>query len=145
MRYTLTWIALALAIAVGIGSINLPFLTRLTSRGVVGHGVVLELLPKIHNTVRYEYLVSGRKIEGQTQSSSPNNPPEQLKVGQSLVVCYDPLHPESSVLGYPRPILINEIVSVLLAATLGPTLIVTAWVWRKSRRSPRHLDKPQHA
>jgi hypothetical protein len=59
---------------------------------------------------------------------------EQLAVGQSVVIYYDPEHPEISVLGDPKPMLKNETISVALAALVVPTFLVVAWVWRVSRK-----------
>jgi len=106
----------------------------MAERGVSGKATVVALLPKIHNTVRYQYEVGGQRFEGQMQSSQPNPPLEQLGVGQSLVIYYDPQHPEASVLGDPKPILRNETISVLLAAFGFPTFVIVVWVWRASRR-----------
>src|SRR5437016_1374800 len=105
MKYAITWVVLAFVIAVGIGSVNWPAYRRMAARGVSGKATVVELLPKIHNTVRYHYEVGGRKFEGQTQSWQPNPPLEQLGVGQSLVIYYDPQRPGESVLGDPKSIL----------------------------------------
>src|SRR6266487_1811574 len=124
MKYALTWLIVAVAVAIGIGSLNWRSYRRMAGPGVSGQGTVIELRPKIHNTLRYEYHVAGRAFEGQMQSWPPNPPLEQLSVGQSLVIYYDPEHPEESVLGDPKPILKNETISIVLAAVGVPTFLV---------------------
>ncbi len=134
MRYAITWIILAVGIAIGIGSVNWTFLRRIADRGVRGEATVIGLFPKSHNTLRYEYHVAGSSFQGQTQSRAPNRPLEQLAIGQPVVIYYDPEKPEDSVLGDPKPILQNETISVLLAATIVPTFIVVVWTRRTSRK-----------
>jgi hypothetical protein len=103
-------------------------------RGVPAQATVSELLPQIHDTLRYEYHVAGRGFQGQMQSWSPNPPLEQLSVGQSLVIYYDPEHPEESVLGDPAPMLKNETISIALAAILLPGFFVGSWAWKTLRK-----------
>jgi hypothetical protein len=134
MRYAITWLALATTIAIGIGSLNWPAFHRMAAAGVSGQATVTELLPEIHNTVRYEYHVGGQVFHGQQQSWQPNPPLERLSVGQTLVIYYAPQNPGASVLGDPKPMLQNETISVALAATMIPTFIVVAWAWKSSRR-----------
>jgi hypothetical protein len=134
MRYVIIWLVLATVIAIGIGSLNWPVYRRLAEAGVSSQASVVELLPKIHNTVRYEYRVGGRIFEGRMQSWQPNPPLEQLRVGQPLVIYYDPQHPAQSVLGNPKPMVQNETISVALAAVGVPSFIVATWAWRSSRR-----------
>jgi hypothetical protein len=107
-------------------------------RGVTGQAIVVELLPKNHNTLRYEYQVAGRTFQGRMQSWQPNPPLEQLSVGQPLVVYYDSEHPEESVLGDPKPIFKNEMISIALAAVGFPTFLVVVWAWRTSRNRANH-------
>jgi hypothetical protein len=145
MKYALTWLVMAIAIAIGIGSLNWVFYRRLSVRGVTGQAIVVELLPKNHNTVRYEYQVGGRTFQGQMQSWPPNLPLEQLSVGQPLVVYYDPVHPEESVLGDPKPIFKNEMISIALAAVGFPTFLVVVWAWRTSRNRANHRVSTQTA
>lgn len=138
MRYAITWLALAITIVVVVGRLNWPGYRRLAAVGVPGRATVVEVLPNIHNTVRYEYRVDGRAFQGQMQSWRPNPPLPQLAVGHALVIYYDPQHPEDSVLGYPKPMLQNETISVALAAVIIPTVMVVSWAWRSSRK---HADK----
>jgi hypothetical protein len=134
MRYAITWVGLAAVLGLGIGSLNWPTYHRIAMRGISGQAVVVELLPKIHQTVRYEYHIAERTFQGQMRSWQPNPPIEQLKVGQPLVIYYDPERPEKSLLGDPRPILENETVSVALAAIGLPTFLVVVWAWKSSRK-----------
>ena len=131
-KYVLLWLMVA-AIIVGIGSLNCPSLFRLVTRGVSSQGTVIALTPELHNTVRYEYHVAGEVITGQNQCWPPNPPLERLSVGQSVAIYYDPRNPKDSVLGNPKPMLENEIGSVLVAAVMIPTLITFAFAgwWRK--------------
>jgi Protein of unknown function (DUF3592) len=134
MKYVLTWLVLAAVFVIVIGGANWPGLHRMTVRGVSGQATVIELHPEFHNTVRYEYHVAGQTFQGQMQSWKPNPDLQQLSVGQPLVIYYDPEYPEKSVLGNPKPMLENETISVMLAATISPTFIVLAWSWRSSRK-----------
>jgi hypothetical protein len=134
MKYMLTWFALTVVFTIGIGSLNWPAYHRMAVRGISGQATVIELHPEFHNTVRYEYRVAGQTFRGQMQSWGPNPELRQLSVGQPLVIYYDSEHPETSVLGDPRPMLKNETVSVALAALLFPTFIVLVWAWRTSRK-----------
>jgi len=118
MRYLITWLLLVAAVSLGIGSFNWLSFYHLTMRGIPGPGIAIELRPKIHNTVSYEYSVDGQEFHGAMQSWLPNPPMAQLAVGQSLIVYHDPQHPEQSVLGDPKPMLENETVSVALPTVL---------------------------
>src|SRR5438477_12607879 len=102
MRYAITWLALAITIVVVVGRLNWPGYRRLAAVGVPGQATVVELLPNIHNTVRYEYRGDGRLFQGQMQSWRPTPPLSQLAAGHASVIYYDPQHPENSVLGYPK-------------------------------------------
>ena len=135
MKYVPAWILMAVAVAIGVGSLNWPTYRRMVMRGVSGQATVIELLPKNHNSLRYEYFVAGKPFRGQMQSWSPNPPLEQLAVGQSLAIYFDPNHPEVSVLGNPVAMLKNETICVGLAAILVPTCLMIAWVWWRSPRS----------
>ena len=110
-----------------------------------GRATVVELLPKNHTTVRYEYQVAGRTFQGQMQSWQPNPPLEQLSVGQPLFVYYDPEHPEESVLGDPKPIFKNETIAIALAAVGFPTFLVVVWAWRTARNRANHGVSTQTA
>jgi hypothetical protein len=136
MRYVITWIILALSLTIGIGSINWVRLRRITSRGVRGEAIVIGLFPTNHNTLRYEYHVAGKTFIGQTQSSDPNPPLERLAVGEKVVIFYDPEDPHDSILGDPAPVLWNETISVLLAATVVPTFLVIVWRRKASAKQP---------
>ena len=138
MRYLIAWLALAVVVGIGIGNLNWPNYRRMVVRGVSGQATVVELLPKIHNTVRYEYRVARQSFQGQMQSWQPNPPLEQLRVGEPLVIYYDPGHPEDSVLGDPRSMLRNETISIALAAVGLPTLLIVGWAWRSSRKHEGH-------
>jgi hypothetical protein len=54
--------------------------------------------------------------------------------GRMTLICYDPQHPETSVLGDPKPMLMNETISIALAALVVPTFLVATWAWRASRK-----------
>jgi len=134
MKYFVIWLALFLAFAVGLGSLNLPTYYKIATHGVSGKASVVELLPNIHNTVRYKYHAAGQVLQAQHQPWQPNPPLERLNVGDQLVIYYLPDRPEESVLGDPRPILKNEIVSVGLAAVIFPTFLVLIGKIQISRR-----------
>jgi hypothetical protein len=124
MKWAILWFVLAVLFALGIGSFNLPLFNGLLAHGVEAPATAVKLTPEFHNTVRYEYQVDGKKFEGQDQSWLPNPPVAEIKVGQALVIYYDPQNPSHSVLGNPKPMLANELISVGMAALLFPTFIV---------------------
>jgi hypothetical protein len=131
MKYAIIWLVSAVVIACVIGSQNLPTFHRLAEKGVSEKATIVELLPQIHNTVRYEYQVAGQTFQGRMGSRQPNPPSEQLGVGQSVVIYYDPEHPEVSVLGDPKLMFSSETAPVMLAALIFPTFIVFVLAWRE--------------
>jgi hypothetical protein len=68
------------------------------------------------------------------QSWQPNPPLAQTNEGDSVVIFYDPAHPDVSVLGEPRGMLHNETTFVGRAAIGLPTFIVIAWAFKESRK-----------
>ena len=138
-KYVVAWLLLAIVITVGIGSLSWPTYRRLAARGVSARAIVIELLPKFHDTIRYRYDVAGRTFEGQKSSWPPNPPSGEIKIGQPLVIYYDPMEPSTSVLSDPKPILENETIFVLLAAFGFPTFVVLVWILSDARK--RMLDE----
>jgi hypothetical protein len=124
MKWVILWLVLAVVFLVGIGSFNLSLFHGLMENGVRQQAIATKLTPEFHNTVCYEYQVNGTKFEGRDQSWNPNPPLTTIKVGQSLVIYYDPQNPSRSVLGNPGPMLTNELIAVGMITLVIPTIVV---------------------
>jgi hypothetical protein len=130
VKYAAAWLVLMMLFAAITGGHNWPTYWRLAHRSASVEGTVIQLLPKMHATVRYRYNVDGHEYHGQTQPWPPNPSIEGLAEGATLTVWYDPEQPNVSVLGLPGVLLENETISVMLAAILAPTFILLAWRYR---------------
>ena len=129
---TIIWLILFFVIAVGIGSLNIPTYIRLVRHCESVNGTVVEIAAKYHNTVRYQYSVANVSYSGQTQ---PEGLANSLRVGEKITVYYDETRPSLSVLRNPRGLLQNEVISVMLAAALMPTIILIGIKLRLSRKT----------
>jgi hypothetical protein len=67
----------------------------------------------------------------------PNPPLEQIKVGESLVIYYNPLNPTRSVLGDPKPMLTNELIFVGMVVLAVPTVIVFRLIQYQRRKQSK--------
>lgn len=132
-KYVIVWLVLALVFTVGVGCFNLPAFYKLSTLGVLGSATVTEVTPEYHNTLRYQYQVGGGTYQGRMQTWTPNPGLDQIKVGQQVVIYYDPKNPGLSVPGDPKRMLKNEILSVALVGLVFPSLIVGVWI-HKSRQ-----------
>ena len=127
MKYIIAWFILFAGLVVFLGCLNWGSYYQIAIDGVCSKAIVLELLPQQHQLVSYRYEVDGRILSGKAQSRPPNPSLDHLKVGQDVVIYYNRSHPDRSILGYPRPIIIHESISIILAALVFPTLIVLIW------------------
>lgn len=139
MKYLLSWVALAVATTVGLGALNWPSYRRLVADGASTKALVIELLPREHQFVRYEFDAAGRRIQGRSGVWPPNPPFGALVVGESLLVHYDPSDPANTVLGNPRIALDHETRSIALGALVLPTFAIGVWAWR-NRHGRRRGD-----
>jgi hypothetical protein len=124
MKWVILWLLLAVVAFAAIGSMDLPFFYRIRANGVRQQAIATKLTPEFHYTVYYRYQVDGANFEGRDHPWPPNPPLNEIKVGQSLVVYYDPQNPSRSVLGNPEPMLTNELAFVGVVALVFPTAIV---------------------
>lgn len=126
-RYFVAWMLLAIVAVLVTGSVNLLNYWHIANRGSSTEGVVVQVTREMHDTVRYQYSVSGRTYSGQAHPFPPNKPIGQLVEGSPLTVYYDSLHPERSVLGWPASLLKDELIWVAITGVLLPALILLAW------------------
>ena len=122
--YVALWAAGALAIVFGLGSLYRPLYVRLVAHGVPAQGIVRAIHSKPHDIVDYDYGVGGQTFHSTQYPSSPNPAPEQLQVGQPVMLTYNSERPAESLLGDPQPKLQNENISIALAALLMPSFLV---------------------
>jgi hypothetical protein len=127
------WFGLALMLAIALGSFWLPRFWFIYQRGLQGNAVVLELTPHEHATVRYRYLVGKKPFQAQSTPEKPNPPLEQLHVGDSLVVFYDPEQPSSSVIQDPVRLFWEELTFVILGSMLASGLILLYIIDRRTK------------
>jgi hypothetical protein len=115
-----------LVVGIGLGSINLPHYSRLEAHGASVKARVTSTDCADHDSIRYEF-----RVGEQTHTGRSNVTPgcDRLKTGDTLAVRYLVADPSQSLAGSIDDRLWNEWVSVLLAALLGP-LVVVAIVWR---------------
>ena len=129
-RIILVWIVFAGAIYFAVSSINVPKMRILSQRGVMTEGVILDLYPKKHLSIQYSFTVNGKKIVSIGHSDVGNPAFDDLRIGESLLVYYDPSDPNISVLGNPAAVLRNEVFVSCVAAIMGSTFVVIR-LWKK--------------
>ena len=127
------WLLMAVALVVGLGSVNCLRYYQLTKEGLVTKGWVTAKEPQVHQNVHYSYAVEGRTYNdvGHGDFGNPNF--GQLRIGDPVTVSYLPRRPEVSCLGRPNDLLVNELIPIGLAALLFPTFAI----WANSRRKTR--------
>ena len=134
------YLGLAAAVGFCLGRINLQTLRRLSTEGVRAVGTVTAPDCGNHATVRYTFEADGREIAGVGQPGWGNPPCDQLRAGDRLEVWYVPAAPAVNRPGDPRPSLDNELVSVALAASVMPALLVGALALRGWRQRVKHAE-----
>jgi hypothetical protein len=119
-----TWLALSFILGFIVGRSNLQKYLPLARRGVATHGVVSAKEPTNHRTIHYTYEVEGQSYGGSGHAGNGNPEFDRLRVGDRVLVYYDPPSPSVSVLGDAKQLLWGEEVSVGVVAVLFPTIIV---------------------
>jgi hypothetical protein len=69
------------------------FYGPLYRNGVPTTGVVLQTDPQNHNLVEYSYQIESATYTGWSNADGPDGPADQLRVGQSIRIVYDRMHP----------------------------------------------------
>ena len=129
-RFLLLWLAGALLIALGIGSLNVPFLYRLAHRGVATCGTITGYQPENHNSVHYTYEVNGKTYTSVQQGGPITRGSDFSPSCRDDVVYYLPENPQQSCIGYPEPMLRNELDAIAIGMLIFPTFILLVWRWR---------------
>jgi hypothetical protein len=129
-RFVLLWLAGASLIAIGVGSFNIPLLYALVHRGIPTCGTILTIEPRNHNSVHFSYEVNGKTYYGVQQGGVSGNGADFSPYCRDNVVYYLPENPERSCIGYPTPMLNNEIDAILAGMLIFPTFILFVWRWR---------------
>jgi Protein of unknown function (DUF3592) len=129
-RFLLLWLAGALLIALGVGSLNVPFLYRLAHKGVPTCGTITGYEPENHNSVHYTYEVNGKTYTGVQQGGASSSGSDFSPSCRDNVVYYLPENPQQSCIGYPEPMLRNELDAIAIGMLIFPALILLVWRWR---------------
>src|SRR5207237_7449936 len=111
------WLALsALSLILGLLLFNPYPSYNLSKNGIRTIGQVTALEPTNHQVVRYTYVVDSLEYLGSGNAGHGNPPFENIRVGQSVLVFYDPMNPKVSSLGYPQARLYGNVwVAVMVA------------------------------
>jgi hypothetical protein len=120
--FSFLWLVLAL-IGAGIGRLilNPSGLNEYTSPI---YGKVTAKEPENHAAVHFNYEVDGKKYDGSGQAGRGNPAFDQLQIGQSIVVFYNPKNPEKAILGYPQLYAQSDYFGVLFVATTFSSVII---------------------
>ncbi len=86
---------------------------QISTRAVVIHGKITELHPENHNSIKYEYTVSGRTYQGTSDGLADRG------FNQDILIYYDPNDPSVSTLGSPGGLAIGMLFSIGFVAILG--------------------------
>lgn len=129
-RFVLLWLAGATLIAIGIGSFNIPLLYALVHRGIPTCGTIIRIESQKHDSVYFSYEVNGKTYYGVQQGGVSGNGTDFSPYCRDNVVYYLSENPERSCIGYPRPMLNNEIDTVPMGMLIFPPFILLVWQWR---------------
>lgn len=120
--FIIIWIICASVATSLLAQKNWTSYYHIARNGVSGKATVFQLLPENHSLVRYNYKFGDKTFEGMRNSSPPNPPFEQLKLGQEVTVYFDPQHPEISLIGDPKFTIKDETIAVVAGGVVIPFL-----------------------
>ena len=124
------WFALAVIIALGLGSLNVPRIVQLYRHQATAQGTVVRLDCANHAALLYEFAVDGTRRLGHDHTANCR----ALMSGDPVTVYYVMGKPEISSLHEPGEDLINEIGAVLSAAIFVPLVAIFSWSIRRGFR-----------
>ncbi len=127
----LIWLGVAVAISVGLGSLDVPRLVQLYRHQGIASGTVERPNCENHGTILYAFVVNDMRYTGRGLDGGDCR---RFHPGESITVYYVQGKPEISSLREPGAALIEELVAVVLAGALLPALPIFAWR-RKLRRA----------
>jgi len=125
----ITWLVLLAGTAiVGVLLFN-PFpASRLDKAGIRAEGHVTAIEPTNHQIVRYSYIVGGKEYMGVGHGGHGNPRFEDIRVGQSVLVFYDPENPQLSSMGSPNAQVFGNLwVVVIMSLTIPVSIIASLY------------------
>ena len=133
LRTMVLYVILASVLAVIVGHFNIPRYWRMLHDGYATHAIVVRTACDNHGSVYYRFEVSGREYAGVGNAGFGTPECDHLKAGDQIAVYYLPSDPSVSLPGQIRDRWDNELISVFLAITIFPALIISV-VRRNLRR-----------
>lgn len=135
---------MAISISSKIGyDVDILYIRYMAKEAISTTAKVIELLPADHNSVRYEYSVSGILFQGVSRSRPPNSC--HPLVGQPAIAYYDPKNPGKSFLGDPKKIFKNEMKAILITALFMPIVGIAIFnSGRRRKKIERIRVNPDH-
>ena len=113
------------------------FYGALYRNGVPTTGVVLQTDPQNHNLVEYSYQVGSATYTAWSNADGPDGAAEQLRVGQSIRIVYDRLHPTVSCDCVPTAVdafsgstIVIQLMLVLAILVAVPIVIAVSGGWQ---------------
>jgi hypothetical protein len=103
--------------------LGVPKYYRLTVRGVATEGKIIELQPTNHQSVIYSYPVDSTVLSGGGHAGDVDSQFNQLRLGQRVLVFYDPYDVSASCLGDPNKHLKSLILGTVFIG-LAPSLAI---------------------
>ena len=94
------WVFLTIACAIGGAAIlNLRKFYVLSERGVSAQGQITRTEPENHGAIHYSFAVMQQTYSGIGSAGNMHRKFDEVTVGDTVPVVYDPADPESSCLG----------------------------------------------
>lgn len=126
-RFGLLWLAGASLVAIGVGSFNVTLLHALVHRGIATCGTIIPIESQNHISIHFSYEVNDRTYNSVQQGGVSGNGADFSPNFRDNVVYYLPENPQPSCIGFPRPMLNNELNAILVRMLVFLTSILLVW------------------
>ena len=135
LRTMVLYVILASVMAVIVGHFNIPRYWRMLNDGQATPAMVVRTACDNHGSVYYRFEVDGREYAGVGNAGFGTPECNHLKAGDQIAVYYLPSDPNVSLPGRIRDRWDNELISLFLATTIFPALIISLIRRNLRRRS----------
>jgi len=117
----LVWVACGFAIFfIGMKVFVTDSVARLSQNGHRSYGRVIGKQADDHERVDYEFVVDGTTYRGSGRGGRGNSSFDELSVGTTIIVTYDPIDPKVSFMGNPRNDLQRTEAVIRMVSVVGP-------------------------